>query len=122
MNTGLFNVLHDAGDDHVRSIAQCIDIDLGCVFKEVVDQHRALLRILDGGAHVPNDGRIVIRDDHGASAKHITGPDQHRVVDTVRSRKRLVNAGGKRTGRLWNLQVHNQLLEALTIFGKLNRS
>ena len=52
MDAGLLDVLHDAGDDHVFRIAERIDVDLDGILEEVVDEHRALLRVLDGLAHV----------------------------------------------------------------------
>ena len=48
VNASLLNVLHDAGDDHVLRVAERIDIHLDGVLQKVIDQHRPLLRILDG--------------------------------------------------------------------------
>src|SRR5256885_13140112 len=37
------DVLHDSADDDIFPIRKCVDINLDCVFEEVVDQHRAVL-------------------------------------------------------------------------------
>ncbi len=52
VNAGLFNVLHDAGDEHIFRIAERVDVDFDGVLEEVIDEDGALLRIFDGLAHV----------------------------------------------------------------------
>ena len=42
MDAGFLNVLHDAGDDDVFSIAEGVDVDFNCVLEKVIDQDRAL--------------------------------------------------------------------------------
>lgn len=43
MHARLFDVFHDAADDHVVPIREGIDINLGRVFEELVDQDRSAL-------------------------------------------------------------------------------
>jgi len=43
MNTGFFDVLHDAADHDVRAVGQRVDIDFDRIFQEMVDQHRAVV-------------------------------------------------------------------------------
>ena len=43
VDAGLFDVLHDAGDDHLLAVADGIDIDFDGVFQKAVDQHRLAL-------------------------------------------------------------------------------
>ncbi len=43
MNTGLFDVLHDAADHDVLAVGQRVDIDFDRIFQEMVDQHRAVV-------------------------------------------------------------------------------
>ena len=52
MDAGFFDVLHDAADDYVFSVGERVDVDFDRVFEEVVDQHRAVLRIFDRFFHV----------------------------------------------------------------------
>ena len=40
----LLDVLHDAGHDHLLAVGNGVDVDLGGVFQEAVDQHRLPLR------------------------------------------------------------------------------
>ena len=68
MDAGFFDVLHDAADDYVFAVGKRIDIDFDCVFKKLVDEDGAILRILDRLLHVLVDGVFVVGDDHGAAA------------------------------------------------------
>ena len=52
VDAGLFDVLHDAADDHVLAVGDGVYINLGRRLEEVIDQHRPLLRILDCLLHV----------------------------------------------------------------------
>ncbi len=52
MNARLLNVLHDRADHRGLTVADAIDIDLGGVVEETVDEHRALGRGGDRFAHV----------------------------------------------------------------------
>ncbi len=93
MDAGLFDVLHDAGDDDVCAVAERVDVDLGGVFKKVVDEDGAVLRILDGGGHVLADFCVVVGDDHGAAAEDVAGAHEDGVADAVgacRASSRLV--------------------------------
>ena len=47
------------------------------------DEHGAFLGILDSLTHVTRNRIGVVGDDHGASAEHIAGTDQHRVADAL---------------------------------------
>ena len=45
VHTGLFDVFHDAADEHLAGVvAQRVDVHLDGVFQETVDQHRPLGR------------------------------------------------------------------------------
>ena len=40
MHAGLLDVFHDAADDDLRAIREGIDVDLGRIVQEAVQQHR----------------------------------------------------------------------------------
>ncbi len=121
MDAGLLDVLHDAGDDHVLRIAERIDVDFDCVFEEMIDEDRPLLRVLDCLAHVAGYGFGVVGDDHGAAAEHVAGTDQDGVADSFANGQRFFDAGGGSAGRLRNLQIFEQLAELLAVFGEVDR-
>ena len=77
MNPGFLNVLHDSADHDVFAVGKRVDVDLDRVFQEVIDQHGAIVRILDRLLHVADDGLLVVGDDHGAPAKHVGRAHQH---------------------------------------------
>ena len=120
MDTCFFNMLHDAGDDDISSVAQRVHIDFDCILEEVIDQHRALLRILHCFAHIAAHRIGVVRDDHGPAAQHIGRPHQHRVADAFCACQGLLDAGDHRARRLGNFQLLQQLAEALAIFGQID--
>ena len=103
MDAGLFDVLHDAGNDDVGAIAERVDVDFDRIFEEVVDEDGTLLGILDGFLHVAGDAFAVEGDDHGAAAEDVGGADEHRVADCLGSGDGFFNAGGDDAGRLGNL-------------------
>ena len=47
-------------------------------------EYRAVLREVNRLTHVAADRIFVIRDHHGAAAKNVAGPHQHRIADTPR--------------------------------------
>ncbi len=121
MNAGLLDVLHDAGDNHILGVAERVHVHLDGVLQEVIDQHRPLLRILHRLAHIARHGLGVVGDDHGPPAEHIAGPHQHRVADALADGQSLFHAGGRAAGGLRNLQLVEQLAEALAVLGQVNR-
>ncbi len=68
MDAGFLDVLHDAADDRVFAVGQGVDVDFEGVFQEFVDEDGAVVRVLDGFAHVAGNGFVVVGDDHGAAA------------------------------------------------------
>ena len=59
-------------------VAEGVDVVLGGVLQEAVDEQRAL-RALAGDVVVQRLGRVA--DGHGPAAQHVGGPHQHRVAD-----------------------------------------
>ena len=113
-------MLHDAGDEDVFRIAERVDVDFDGVFEEVVDEDGALLRVLDGLAHVARDGFGVVGNDHGAAAEDVAGTDEDGIADALGDGQRLLDAGGGAAGRLRNLQIFKQFAEVLAVFGEVD--
>ncbi len=120
MYASLFDVLHDPANHNVFTVRQRVDVDFNRVFQKVIDQHRAVVRILHRFFHVANDRFFVVGNHHGASAKHIRRPHQHGISDPTRAINRFVNGGGHHPGRLRDLQLFEQFIEMFSVFSQVN--
>ena len=121
VNAGLFDMFHDAGDEHLFTIADRIDIDFDRVSQICVDEDRAGTRDLHGHPHIPFQGTTVVDDFHCSPAQDIGRPDEHRITNLLGDHACFVDAGGEPIGRLAQLKPRQQLLEALAIFCKVDR-
>ena len=129
MDSGLLDVLHDAGDVGVLAVGEAVDVDFHGVGEVAVDQQRPLLRHRELGRPVevrgePRDiavelGRLV-HDLHGAAAEHIGGPDHDRIADRVGDGARFLRAGRDPALRLPQLEPIEQLSEAVAIFREVD--
>ena len=82
MDTGLLDVFHDAADVDLAAVAQCIDVDLDCIFEESVYQYRTVVRDLRRVGDVRRERGLVVHDLHAASAENVGRTHQHRVADS----------------------------------------
>src|SRR5215204_695571 len=76
----LFDMLLYTGDDNGRVVRQCVDVDLGCTFEELVDEYRLFRRGVDGGSHILGERFIIVDDRHRTSAEHKARPDDDRIT------------------------------------------
>ncbi len=121
MDAGFLDMLHHPGDHHIGAVAQRIDIAFDRVAQILVDQHRAVARHVDRGVDVIVELGLGIDDLHRPSAEHVARPHQHRVADAVGHRDRLVAAAGDAVLGLLELELVDQLGEALAVFGQVDR-
>ncbi len=120
MDAGLFDMLHDSGDHNVFAVAERIYVHLDRVFEEVIDEDGAIVRVLHCLGHVMRDGCGIVCDDHGAPAEYVRGTNQHGKADAFGSGQGLFHAGSHDAGRLWNVELTQQLAEALAIFSEID--
>ena len=121
MDAGLLDVLHDRADDGDLAIGDAVDIDLGGVVEEAVDQHGALGRGGDGVAHVVAQLVVAVDDLHGAAAEHEAGADEHGIADLRGGGDGFVLVGGDAVGRLVEAELVQHLLEKFAVLGALDR-
>src|SRR6202012_767554 len=76
VDTGFFDVLHDAGDQDIFSVAEGVYVYFEGIFEETVDEYRAFLGEAYGFAHVAAYAVFVVYDHHGSSAEDVAGADQ----------------------------------------------
>ena len=120
MNAGFLDMFHDAADIDVLAVAQRVDINLDGVVQEAVDQHRVVAGNDNRVTHVALEIGFVMHHLHRAPAKNIGRADDDRQADTGGDVARLF--GGMRDAvlRLAQLQIVDQLLEPLAVFGKVD--
>ncbi len=120
MDAGLFDVLHDAADDHIGAVADGVHVHLGGVVQEAVQQYRRLV----GDAHrlgeVATQVLLVIDDLHGTATQHVGGTNHQRVGDALGGQHRLLQGGDGAVFRLLEPQALDGRLEALAIFGAVD--
>ena len=92
VDSGLLDMLHDSGDNHLVAVADGIDIVLEGVLEKLVDQHRMLRGSLHRRRHVVVERFLVVDDRHRPAAEDIGGTDEDGVADFGRDRARLLQA------------------------------
>ena len=121
MHAGLLDVLHDAADVDVLAVAERVDVDFDRQVEEAIEQHGAVVRDLHGVRHVR--AQVVLREDdfHRATAEHVARAHDERKADFGREPDRFVLGARRAVRRLPQLQPLDELLEALAVFGDVDR-
>src|SRR5437764_15252210 len=84
----------------------------------MINQHWAILRILDRLFHIADDALFVVGDDHGPTAKHVGWPDQNGISDALGAFDRFFNGGSHRAWRLRDIEFFEELVETFSVFGQ----
>ena len=71
MDTGFLDMLHDAADKDVISVAQRIDINLDGIVKEAVDENRVISRNDDSVAHVALEIGFIMHNFHRPATEDV---------------------------------------------------
>ena len=121
MDSRFFDVFHNSADHNLLVVAKRVHIDFICVFKELVDQDRALVRNLNCRTHVVIEGRFVIDDDHRAAPEHVRWTDKNGIADLTRDAPGFFQRDSRAVLRLRDTQLAQQLSEPLAIFCKVDR-
>ena len=141
MHARLLDMLHDAANEHVLAIGDCVHIDFDGVAQIAVEQQRVLaqqrvdlryglprITVANVGRHEGSQRRLdivletrrVVHDRHGAPAEHIGGADHQRKADLHGHFMRLLDAGGDAVARLAQAQLLDQQLETVAVFGEVD--
>src|SRR3990167_1426878 len=121
MHAGLFDMRHDRADHHGLAAAEGTEIDFDGAVEEVVEQHRAVVGHFHRFAHVALELFFLVDDFHRPTAQHIGRAHHQRITDDLGRRQGLVFAARRGIGRLAQAQTLNHLLEALAVFGAVDR-
>ena len=121
MNTGLFDVLHDAAEIQFLAVEQCVHVNLNRVIEEAIHQHRMIRVDLSGPLQEPGKHVVVVDDLHATATQDVGRPNQHWVADLMGDVAGLIER--ERSAVLGRRQIHicQYPTEGTPIFGEMNR-
>src|SRR5262245_41747064 len=117
MDAGLFDVLHDAHDNHTFSVADRIDIDLNRIFQKAVDQYGLALRDDKRLGDEFFKLRLIVADLHSPAAKHKAWPNEIWISDSRGLGASFYHGPRDAIGRLAQAESVEQLLEFFSVLG-----
>ena len=120
MNARFLDVLHDTSDVDVFAVTDGVHVDLDGVAQVAVDQDRVVAGDLHGLADVLPQTRRVVDDLHATTAQHVGRAEQNRVADGLSHGFHFFRRPAQAVGRLAQVDVVEQLLEALAVFGQVD--
>src|SRR5215472_14278434 len=124
MYAGLFDVLHDSGDDHIFAIGDRIDVHFRRIFEELIDEDWTL-RIREAaelrGLHnvLLNSFQIVGNNDR-APTENVARTHEYRKTNLRCDGDRFGRSERRAAARLRNTQFRQKSAEAAAIFGKVD--
>ena len=131
MHAGLLDVLHHTADQDLAGVVtDGVDVDLGGVGEETVDQHRALGReaaflaeAAEAGEflHRPREVVAIVDDLHRPAPEHVARSDQYGEADVVGDRQGLFEIDRRAAGRLRDLQVVADRVPTLSVLCGVDR-
>ena len=123
VNPGLLDVLQQAADDDILAIRNAVDVDLDGVLQELVDENRLCLGIgyrFEGNGHVARELLLGVHDFHGTAAEYVARAHDDREADLLCHGKRVLAALGDAAIRAFEVELGEQLVEALAVFGAVD--
>ncbi len=120
VDTGAFHQFHDAGHEHIVSVADRIDFHF-LALDVLVHQNRLVDVDFNGGLQIVAELVFIAHDLHGAAAEHEARAHQDRIADLFRCADTFLNAGHRAAHRLGNLQFFEHFLKTVTVFSAVNR-
>ena len=120
VDAGLFDVLHDARDMDVIAVTQGVNVKLGRAGQIAVEQNGAIAGNHNGLFDVAFQTGHIAHDFHRATAQNIGRTDHQRKADLARDLQRLGVGMGDAVLGLFQVQTVDQILEPLTVFGKVD--
>ena len=116
MYARLFDVLHDAANQHHFAVADSVHVHFNRIVKETVQQYRRIVRNADRSLEVATQVGFVVDNFHRAAAENIRRTHHQRVANLFRLLNSLFDSRYGSVRRLLQLQTVNRLLETLTVF------
>ena len=113
------DMLHDAGDQDLLSVADGVHLDLG-THQVLVDQNRVVDSLLQDDAHVFAHVVIRKRDDHILPAQHVTRANQHGIAQRICRLQCLLLGLDRPTQRALDRKPFQQRIEPLAILRRVD--
>ncbi len=120
VDTGLLDVLHDAADDDVSTVADRVDIHFDGAVEEVIQQYRAVVGHLDRFTHIALEFLFLVDDLHRPAAQHVGRAHHQRVADRLGRSDGFLLTTRRGVLRLTQIQTLHHLLKAFTVFGAVD--
>ena len=114
MDSGPLNVLHDAGNQDLLTVADGVDLAL-FAFHIPVDEHRLFRRQFDCRRQVANQLRGVLHYLHGPAAQHVAGAYHCRISDVLGDLEGFAHRGHRCARRLGNPQSGHKFFKLVPV-------
>ncbi len=114
VDAGALDVLHDAGDQHVRAVGDDVHLQL-LAHQVLVHQDGVLDLAGEDDLHVPADLLVVVGDDHVLAADDVGRPQQHGIAQLVGRCQGLVHAQHASSGGPLDGEPLQQRVEPLPV-------
>ena len=121
MNTRFFDVLHDACDVDLFTIAKRINVEFDRARKVAVKQHRAVAGHNNRLRNVAFQLRHIAHYFHSAATQNIRRTNNEWKTDVFRNREGFGVCGCDAIAWLLEVQLVHKGLETLAIFCQVNR-
>ena len=116
MDAGAFDVLHNAGDEHVGAVGNDVDLQLNTAHI-IVDEDGVLNALREDDVHICAHVAFGVGDGHILPADDVGRAQQHRVADALGRLERLLHRLDAQS--LWALDAEfaQQPVEPLAVLG-----
>ena len=115
MNSGTLNMLHNAGNQNIPAVTDCIHLNLFS-HNIFVHQYRVILGNLVDDAHKLVDVMVIDADLHPLPSQHIGRPYQNRIPQLPCRPLGLVRRKHRMPCRPWNLALLQNLIKQFPVF------
>ena len=120
MNTGLFDMFHDAANQYLLAIADSISIYFYSVIEETVQQDWRIVGHRHRRGEVAFQVSFIVNDFHCTATQYIGRTYNQWITDTCRFLYRHFDGSYCGVSRLFQFQTFNRLLETFTVFCTVN--
>ena len=87
MHAGLFDMLHNPSNMHMRAVAKRVHVNLNCAREVAVEEHWAIARNHNSFGNITFKIGLVADNFHRAAAQDVRGANNQRETDLTRYRQ-----------------------------------
>ena len=114
MHTGALHQLHNAGQEHLRPVADRVNLDLSSD-NILINQHRRRIVHSHGFCQVFLQHLLIGDDFHRAAAQNKSRPHQNGIADFLRGADAFLKGIHRHTLRMRNAQFNDDLLKRIPV-------